>query len=231
MTGMPDEGSARGGGPGTRAEVLKALKDAAAPLTIVDLADLVGVHPNTVRFHLATLVEHGQVERVAAEHRLPGRPPQLFQVAPGMDPTGPRRYQALATALVHSVAAESDPGGRALEAGRAWGRELASSAWDGVVNGPESKAGPGESVDRLITMLDELGFAPERDEDEPGRRIGLRHCPFLELAVEQPEFVCPLHLGLMQGAMQGWRAPVGVDRLERFVTPDRCLTHLSATPG
>lgn len=232
MRGISPEGSThsqRGAEPDTRAEVLQALKDAAGPLTIAGLAEEVGVHPNTIRFHLGRLVERAQVERVSTEHRTPGRPAQLFQVAPGMDPAGPRNYRALATALVHSVATGPDPRVRALKAGRAWGHELASSAPDDATHG--SRPGPKESVLWLLRMLDELGFAPQQDDSEPGSWIGLWHCPFLELAIEQPEVVCPLHLGLMQGALRTWRAPVGVDRLDRFVTPDRCLAHLSATPG
>lgn len=216
---MREDTSADKGEPSTRAQVLQALKDAAGPLTILDLAERLEMHPNTIRFHLTTLVEHAQVERVNEPHRIRGRPPQLFQIAPGMDPTGPRHYQALAAAFVHSVAAGPDPGAQALQAGRAWGRELASSA-----STPASE----ESVEALVLMLDELGFAPEWDRDVPDRQIGLGHCPFLELAIEQPEVVCPLHLGLMQGAVQTWQAPVDVDRLEPFVTPDRCLAHLSA---
>lgn len=227
--GSQHDGPQRGAEPGTRAEVLQALKDAAAPLTIAGLAQKVGVHPNTIRFHLARLVERAQVERVFTQHRAPGRPAQLFQVAPGMDPAGPRNYRALATALVRSVATGPEPKARALKAGWAWGHALASSASDGAAH--SSQPGPKESVLWLRRMLDELGFAPQQDESEPASWIGLRHCPFLELAIEQPEVVCPLHLGLMQGAMHAWRAPLGVHRLDRFVTADLCLAHLSATPG
>ena len=60
------------------------------------------------------------------------------------------------------------------------------------------------------------------------RQIGLRHCPFLELAETRSEIVCPVHLGLMQGAMEAWHSPVAVDRLEPFVEPDLCLAHLSS---
>ncbi|MBW8172319.1 helix-turn-helix domain-containing protein [Ornithinimicrobium sp. Arc0846-15] len=205
--------------PSTRAQVLQALKDAGGPLTILDLAQRLEVHPNTIRFHLTRLVEQAQAERVSEPHQVRGRPPQLFQIAPGMDPTGPRHYQALAAAFVHSVAAGPDPGAQALEVGRAWGRELASSPLTPT---------PKEPVEALVRMLNELGFAPEWDRNVPNSQIELRHCPFLELATEQPEVVCPLHLGLMQGAVQTWQAPVDVDRLEPFVTPDRCLAHLSA---
>ena len=87
--------------------------------------------------------------------------------------------------------------------------------------------GAEEAVDRLVEMLDELGFAPERRATNGKQQIGLRHCPFLELAESQAAVVCPIHLGLMQGAMETWGAPVTVGRLEAFVEPDLCLAHIA----
>ena len=84
--------------------------------------------------------------------------------------------------------------------------------------------GTGDGVDELLAMLDELGFAPERPATD---LVDLRHCPFLEMAEERARIVCPVHLGLMQGALAEWRAPVTVDRLEPFVEPDRCVAHLA----
>jgi predicted ArsR family transcriptional regulator len=55
----------------------------------------------------------------------------------------------------------------------------------------------------------------------------LRHCPFLEVAADRSSVVCPVHLGLMQGALDAWDAPLTVDRLDPFVEPDLCLAHLS----
>jgi predicted ArsR family transcriptional regulator len=80
----------------------------------------------------------------------------------------------------------------------------------------------------LVDMLDDLGFAPERLAANGDQQIGLRHCPFLELAENRTAVVCPIHLGLMQGAMESWGAPVTVDRLEAFAEPDLCVAHLGA---
>lgn len=81
-----------------------------------------------------------------------------------------------------------------------------------------------ESIEHLVDLLDELGFAPARRGDE---QVGLRHCPFLELVESQKAVICPIHLGVMQGALESWEAPVTVDRLEAFVEPDLCLAQLS----
>jgi predicted ArsR family transcriptional regulator len=196
-------------------------------LSISDIADQLDVHANTVRFHLATLVENGQVEQVEADRRPErptGRPPLRFRPVLGMDPTGPRQFQLLAELLGDGLA--NAPGGsaRAVEAGRAWGRRRAATSSEGET---ATAGGSGDSVPRLIGLLAEIGFAPEQQGDGAQRRIGLRHCPFLELAQTRSAIVCPVHLGLMQGAMEAWRSPVAVDRLEPFVEPDLCLAHLT----
>ena len=57
-----------------RQQVLDAIQRAAEPVSVSELADRVGVHPNTVRFHLEALVGDGMVERVPDTPSGPGRP-------------------------------------------------------------------------------------------------------------------------------------------------------------
>ena len=222
----------RGGAGGRRLEVLRLLRAAEAPLSIAAIARQLGVHPNTVRFHLDPLVSSGLAEHAPPEPGRPGRPPLLFRAVPRMDPSGPRRYRLLAEILVYNLAAGPDPAGRAAEAGRVWGRRLAPLTGSGAQSraahhagtGP---AGPGEPVGQLVSLLDELGFAPDVRIINEGVQVGLRRCPFLELAESRAEVVCPVHLGLMRGAMEAWDAPLTVDRLEAFAQPDLCVAHLA----
>ncbi|HEY5879505.1 MAG TPA: helix-turn-helix domain-containing protein [Nakamurella sp.] len=217
---------ADGPGPGDRrTDVLRVLREASAPMSIVQVADRLGVHPNTVRFHLETLARQGRVEQVAPDRRRPGRPPLLFRAVRGMDPAGQRRYRLLAEILVASVAADPDPSARAADAGRAWGRALAPTAAEGPTDEAPGTPESARPIDRLVGLLDQLGFAPERRGTDT--EVGLRNCPFLELAQARAQVVCPIHLGLMQGALGAWAAPITVDRLDAFVEPDLCLAHLA----
>ena len=47
-----------------REEVLEVLRSAVGPLGIAEIAERLGVHPNTVRFHLNALTRAGRVERL-----------------------------------------------------------------------------------------------------------------------------------------------------------------------
>lgn len=204
-----------------RLDVLRVLSGATAPLTIAAIADELQVHPNTVRLRLDVLVPQGRVEHVVPDRRRPGRPPLLFRAVPGMDPTWPRHYRLLAEILTASLATGPDPAARAAEAGRFWGRRPAPSVG-------ADDAGTTEPTERLVALLQEMGFAPERRSSGGRAQIGLRHCPFLELAQTRGQVVCPVHLGLMQGAMDAWGATeVTVERLEAFAEPDLCLAHLA----
>ncbi|BBX22307.1 transcriptional regulator [Mycolicibacter terrae] len=204
--------------------MLRLVQAADEPLSIAQIADELGVHPNTVRFHLDTLVDEGRVEHTEPDHKGRGRPALMFRAIRQMDRGGTRRFRLLAEILTIGLAADSDPSGKALAAGRAWGQRMRPQ------NRPAEPADAEESTDHLVDMLDELGFQPEHLEpDDAGeQQLGLRHCPFLELAETSTEVVCPIHLGLMQGALEAWDAPVTVDRLDSFAKPDLCVAHLKS---
>jgi predicted ArsR family transcriptional regulator len=197
------------------------LRESTSPLRIAQIAERLDVHPNTVRFHLDAMTATGQVERVHASPAGPGRPALVFRARRGMDPAGPRSYALLAEMLASSLASGPDPVTRATDAGRAWGTRLVGR------RAPSRGRNWEHAVSRLVALLDDLGFAPERRSAGGRRQIGLRHCPFLELAETQARIVCPLHLGLMQGAMAALGTSGTVERLEPFAEPDLCLAHLS----
>lgn len=206
-----------------RRDILDLLRSSESPMSILDMARRLDLHPNTVRFHLHALTESGRVERVEPSRAVPGRPPLMFRAHQGMDPAGPRNYLLLADALAGRVGADRAPTESAIASGRALGSRLA-----------EAPVGPNEvsddqATDRLVAILGELGFSPERRSSAGGNGIGLRNCPFLELIEEHAQVICPVHLGLMQGVMSSLGATVTVRSLEPFVAPDVCLAHLGPT--
>ncbi|ORV50770.1 transcriptional regulator [Mycolicibacter engbaekii] len=207
---------------GRRLDVLRLVQAADEPLSIAQIADELGVHPNTVRFHLDTLVEEGRVEHTATDHKGRGRPALMFRAIRQMDRGGTRRFRLLAEILTMGLAADADPSTKALAAGRAWGQRLRP------LQPPDGPVDADDSTGQLLEMLDELGFEPETlDPDTTGEeQFGLRHCPFLELAETSAEVVCPIHQGLMQGVLEAWGSPLTVDRLDPFYEPDLCVAHL-----
>ncbi len=208
--------------PSRRHEVLRVLRASSDPMSVVAIADLLVVHRNTVRFHLRSLVGDDLVEVVEPGRIGRGRPGFMFRAVRQMDRGGKRDYQLLAEILTRSLASGPRPRVKALAAGQAWGHSLAE------LESPEGEISADEAVEGLVGILDGLGFAPERREPETDGelQVGLRHCPFLELAESETKVVCPLHLGIVQGILDTWGAPVSADRLDEFAGPDLCLLHL-----
>lgn len=197
----------------TRDEILRLVRASAEPLTIAEIADQTGVHANTVRFHLDSLLENGRVEQVAIPPSGRGRPAIRVRAVAAMDHGGPRGYEPLAEALMLDIRSRRNPAEQARRAGRAWGARIAER------QEYDETASP---VTGLMHALDDLDFEPEHTEPD---EITLRHCPFLELTTPEGGLVCAIHLGLMQGVLDG--SDADVERLDPFVQPDRCVARLS----
>lgn len=204
-----------------RARVLDAVRTHTGPVTVADLAAAVGLHVNTVRFHLERLISDGLVEQAGQNRSSGGRPRLTYQaLETGDDVRDQRDYQLLAEILAGSISETvPDPSAASLDAGRAWGRYLAHAPK------PHRSSSEREGVDELVRVLGEISFEPDVT-GERGRVVALHHCPFREVAEAHREIACSVHLGLMQGLLGSMRAPVTAVRLEPFVEPSLCLAHL-----
>lgn len=207
----------------SRSRVLEVLQTAGRPLGVAELAEKVGLHPNTARFHLDGLVEQGLAERTTEEREAPGRPRALYAASRGSAPAGQRSYRLLAQILTSYLANVSrQPEKAALRAGEEWGRYLAERP------APFRRVGATAATRQLVQTLDDIGFAPEAATVGRKRQILLHHCPFREAAEQHREVVCSVHLGLMRGLLGELDAPIDAESLEPFVEPDLCITRLSA---
>jgi predicted ArsR family transcriptional regulator len=205
----------------SRARVLDVLQGSEQPRAVGEIARRVGLHPNTVRFHLDALVESELVARTVEEREQPGRPRVLYQARSRGPASGRRSYRLLAEILASYVAAQDpQPAEAATRAGRTWGRYLTERP------PPFRRIDVDAATRRLVATLDEIGFAPEAVTSDQERQIRLHHCPFRETAIEHREVVCSIHLGLMQGLLEELGAPIETERLEPFVEPDLCVAHL-----
>lgn len=201
----------------TRTRLLTVLRQANGPVGVRELAQTVGLHPNSVRNQLDQLVDAGLVIRSVAAPVGRGRPGLRYVAGPAADDPDPGAYRELAQVLADALIRRPGAAAAAVTAGERWGRTMAA---DGVPAPTEH-----EALDRLVELLDDAGFAPQRPAG-PGEPIQLRHCPFEPLARERSDVVCGAHLGLMRGALRELGAPFDAVRLEPFVAPDLCVAHL-----
>ena len=210
-----------------RRQVVELVRAACRPLSARQIAGELGLHGNTVRFHLDALVGEGVLRREEGTTGGPGRPASRYLLVPGMDRGGTRNYRLLAEMLLSHLAAAPDPTGAAVRAGEEWGRYLVEPA------APGRHLGADEGVRRLTDLLAGIGFDPRAVPSTSAgsvARVELRHCPFLELAEAQRSLVCSLHLGLMRGALDRLAVPVRAVSLEPFAEPHLCIAQLGRRP-
>jgi len=190
-------------------------------MTVSDIATQVGLHPNTIRFHLDGLLSQGLISKHSEEREMRGRPHILYSVIPAKLYAGRRNYRLLAQVLITFVSEGVHAKRRSLVAsGEVWGRRLAAQRVAPDTMSP---------TQRVLSAMEDLGFAPEMVVNNNHPRIMMNHCPFLEAAEQNPNTVCAVHLGIMRGLIQGYQAPCAVARLDPFVRPSLCVAAL-ATP-
>jgi len=218
-----------------RAGILDVLVDQPEPCTVGALSALTRQHPNTIREHLEGLVGDRLAARVRAPAHGRGRPAWLYSATldVGSDP-GASDYAGLASALAAQIARTSrQPRADAIEAGRAWGRDLVrrSPVSMGVGEGPvpDPSTAPSAVAARrqVVALLEDLGFAPS--SDARAAVIKLHRCPLLEAAHQYPEVVCGVHLGIVRGVLDELgNDPDRTERtsLQAFSEPGACRLDL-----
>lgn len=203
--------------------VLALLAAQDRPTTLATLSSLSGLHENTLRDHLDGLARLGLVARERAEPHGRGRPAWLWRV----QPTEVDEYAGLAGALARTLRRTSkQPAEDAVAAGEAWGRDLAATR-TATKTGSSASATPAR---RLRDLLDRVGFAPEGKLDRAAGSADFRltRCPLLEVAQEEPEIVCNVHLGLAVGALKEYGATDPDAQLTPFAEPGACVLRLRA---
>ena len=167
----------------TRRAILAHLADVDRPVAVGELSDEFGMHHNGVRKHLDQLVAAGLVVEEREARATPGRPRQLYRLAPDSPAGNEQQYRRLAVLLATALATGEDPA--------VVGRRAATPTPAAVVR----------PVDALAARFAADVFAPVIRRRR-GRRVDivLHHCPFADAALANPAAVCRLHLGMAEGA-------------------------------
>ena len=207
----------------SRVRILEVLQEAEAPLDVRELGTRVGLHFNTVRSHLRVLAEAGLVSARREARTRPGRPRVVYEAAAEpLETRGLASYRLLAQVLASYLAGrERNPSARAEEAGRLWGAHLVQRP------PPFASISKEEAIDEIVGLHEQFGFRPELRRAKSGQEIVLKRCPFQEVATTYQAVVCPVHLGLIRGALTELGTGVEADWLEPFAEPGACVGHLT----
>ena len=180
-------------GDNTRYAIYLELARSPAPLATADVAESLGLHPNTVRPHLERMRDVGLLEVRTEVRAGVGRPSTCTRLAPQAPSLGlePPTFPMLARMLVR-LAEATGASRRRRRRGRARAGQLDAGRPHRGRFVPRGPGGPSStrsasirrSTARTTAMTAVVAFA---------------HCPFRELAEAHPDLVCALHRGMVEG--------------------------------
>ena len=201
----------------TRFRLYRYLRLSGRPVSVRELAKVLGLHPNTLRPHLRRLEEVGLVARETRRATGVGRPQTLYSVLEAEAQEG-RDYRLLAEILVGLVRGKKATE-RAQQLAREWGHFL--------VTQETTKPGVKLPARRNLAMLQEAmaraGFDPRfRRAGKREVEVRLRDCPARELTEDHRELVCALHRGLVEGMLEGVSPPLALKEFSPFVERSVC---------
>lgn len=219
----------------TRDKVLATIRTAPTPPTVEEIAASLNLHHNSVRMHAAALKDAGLITQENRPGGGRGRPQTTYRTSSRGAWTGRRDYHLLASLLLSELDGGSDKSGgessddpaaatatAARRVGRSWGRRIAGDVGSG---------GDDDVQDRVVAVLDELGFEPtvgmapvadatDATDEDAAAEIELRNCPFRELVDPHDGAVCALHAGMLDGL-------AGPDiELIPFTSPQACTVRM-----
>jgi predicted ArsR family transcriptional regulator len=185
-------------------------------VTVADVAEEFGLHPNVARMHLAKLEQAGFLATSFRRAAGGGRPAKLYRLSDRVVTFGfpPRRYELLSRLALDALAAggtRDDALRVCREAGAAEGRRVLA----GDPEPPRDRAAVGALVTRIA---EEQGLLPEVRWQDGLLSVVVNNCSFRELSGADPDLVCAMHRAFLEGILHV--ATAGLGRLQ--IAPDDC---------
>ena len=167
-------------------------------VTVADVAERFGLHPNVARMHLGKLEQAGLLETSLRKDGTGGRPARLYRLSETVSSLSlpPRRYDVLADLALKALAEAGD-----LERVAAVCRTAGSDAAAAYADEHPGfrRAGRDELVKAIVEVGEEVGMLPEVSWDHDVLALDVRNCIFKELSSAQPDLVCVMHRAFLEG--------------------------------
>jgi predicted ArsR family transcriptional regulator len=217
-------------GDNTRYAIYLELARSPIPLTTTMVSEALDLHPNTVRPHLERMRDVGLLDVETESKGVVGRPQHRYSLAADAPSLGlePPAMPLMSRMLLGVAAASGASREEAVEIGRQQGR-AAAAALEAAAVVAELDDVEDRAAVCLAALVDELariGFDPAVADDADGVVVAFTRCPFAELAESNPELVCNLHRGLVEGFVEAVGG-AGIDAFGTLVDRVPCQVALS----
>jgi predicted ArsR family transcriptional regulator len=178
--------------------------------TLTELAEAAGVHVNTARTHVAALEEAGVLRGTPGPATGPGRPAVDYRLAEGWALSS-TDFLELAELLAAALARHGPDPAQLEAVGREWGRYMVG------------RPGVRDIAVELPDALARLGYHVGID----GRQVLMAGCPCPIVAQDQPELLCSLAHGVMDGVLAASGSELRVARHHNNPATRRCTAALA----
>ncbi len=202
------------------------------PVTVAELAEHMGLHPNSVRESMGVLLDAGLVSRGRRPAVGRGRPSWTYRsVAPAQPLALAREFADVCAAVAEHLAdTVPDPEGAARDIGARWGRRMVDVAGPPAGRDGQPLDEP-QRIDvhgaRLRLLLSSLGYGAL--SEETAGQLTLHQCPMrVEGKVPSP-LVCQMHRGMLDEVLQRVSHGNVQAELTPFAGPDHCSVALRLT--
>lgn len=170
-------------------------------VTVADIAEIFGLHPNVARMHLGKLEAAGLLDTSLRKGSGGGRPAKLYRLSDKVSTIAlpPRRYDLLAGLALEVLTqtTEVDAVVRICrESGRRRGTQILVSGGDLAVGHRDAIAST------IVDLAEEAGMVPGTTWDGDALALEIRNCVFKELSTPNPELVCAMHHAYIEGVIE-----------------------------
>ncbi|RFU61903.1 metalloregulator ArsR/SmtB family transcription factor [Bacillus sp. V59.32b] len=190
----------------TRYYIYQHITNRHQEVTVQEIADSFAIHPNVARLHLSKLEDVKMLISETKKTGKGGRPSRLYRLSNELIQLHfPfRDYQLLSKIAIQTMLTLGEAGKQALhQTGKQFGQELAAGQ---LAAG--TKANGEFSFEERLKMLKSAatlaGFYPELNVSEDQSKIYFEifNCPFKEVALQETEAICTMHVAFLKGLFE-----------------------------
>ena len=215
----------------TRLSIIQFLSDREDGCSVKELAKVFNLHSNAVRQHLSKLSEAELIISESVKGDGSGRPLRIYKKSGSQAVAHlvPRDYKLLCEILLGLVVAKGLGPDEVRSFGRKWGEEWAGR----LVSAGVMDRSP-HAIARFVSeQFGAWGFEPVIQEvGGSGIQIKLGNCSFKEAVDMNPEVICPLLHGVLDGMLAPFVGPSS-STLQNGIAhgEDSCLVRIQLRPS
>jgi predicted ArsR family transcriptional regulator len=192
-----------------RLRIVRHLADGGSA-TLAELADVAGVHLNTIRAHVSALESAEVLQSAQKPASGPGRPAVEYSLVDGWGLSS-TDFLELAGLLAAALVRSSPDAADLRATGADWGRYLVG------------RPGRRDAATEMPRALERLGF----HADISGDLVRISGCPCAVVSPDHPEVICALATGLVEGVLAASGSDQRVTEHDNHPERRRCTLRLT----